>query len=45
MFDSADFMIMMRLHSRSYCDPARRMFFNNDTNTAMTVFIAGAIAS
>ena len=43
-FDTADSLIMTRLYSWSYRDPARTLFFNIAT-TAMTVFIAGFIAS
>jgi high-affinity nickel-transport protein len=42
--DTADSLIMTRLYSWSYRDPARTLFFNIAT-TAMTVFIAGFIAS
>ena len=43
-FDTADSLIMTRLYSWSYRDPTRTLFFNIAT-TAMTVFIAGFIAS
>jgi high-affinity nickel-transport protein len=43
-FDTADSLIMTRLYSWSYRDPARTLFFNIAT-TAMTVFIAAFIAS
>jgi nickel/cobalt transporter (NiCoT) family protein len=43
-FDTADSLIMTRLYSWSYRDPARTLFFNIAT-TAMTVFIAGFIAT
>jgi nickel/cobalt transporter (NiCoT) family protein len=43
-FDTADSLIMTRLYSWSYRDPARTLFFNIAT-TAMTVFIAFFIAS
>jgi len=42
--DTADSLIMTRLYSWSYRDPARTLFFNIAT-TAMTVFIAGLVAS
>jgi nickel/cobalt transporter (NiCoT) family protein len=43
-FDTADSLIMTRLYSWSYRKPVRTLFFNIVT-TAMTVFVAGFIAS
>jgi high-affinity nickel-transport protein len=43
-FDTADSLVMTRLYSWSYRNPVRTLFFNMAT-TAMTVVIAGFIAS
>jgi high-affinity nickel-transport protein len=43
-FDTADSLVMTRLYSWSYRNPVRTLFFNIAT-TAMTVVIAGFIAS
>ena len=43
-FDTADSLLMTRLYSWSYRDPAGTLFFNIAT-TAMTVFIAALVAS
>jgi high-affinity nickel-transport protein len=42
--DTADSLLMTRLYSWSYRDPARTLFFNIAT-TALTVFIAALVAS
>ncbi|MEV0591159.1 HoxN/HupN/NixA family nickel/cobalt transporter [Nonomuraea cavernae] len=43
-FDTADSLLMTRVYSWSYRDPARTLFFNTAT-TAMTVVIAGFVAA
>ncbi|HET7399636.1 MAG TPA: HoxN/HupN/NixA family nickel/cobalt transporter [Intrasporangium sp.] len=43
MFDTADSLVMTRIYSWSYREPARTLLFNIAT-TAMTVLIAGFVA-
>jgi high-affinity nickel-transport protein len=43
-FDTADSLVMTRLYSWSYREPARTLFFNIVTTT-MTVLVAGFVAS